>query len=373
MLQRLSHKLRRIHQWLLPPELEVGATPYLWLIYFGFFYIYWIAQPPDLTELLLCLTTTAVFLAIYFSGFRRKGRSALVHCLAMTGLGLVWAPFNPGANVFFIYAASFAFLVGTPRQATALIASIMAMVVVMALKFELPFFFWGPAILIGFAVGISNISSSERERHNAALRLSQAEVRQLARVAERERIARDLHDVLGHSLTMIVVKAELAGRLFAVDPDRAREEIEAIETGARQSLSEVREAIGGYRERSLEGELEQARLALTSAGIDAAIRLDISPDLDSQTEAVLGLVIREAVTNTIRHARARHCRICLSMESPEGQVILEITDDGNGRLQPDGSGIDGMRARIEALGGHLAVKAPGGIHLRACFPVQTAA
>ena len=150
---------------------------------------------------------------------------------------------------------------------------------------------------------------------------------------------------------MIVLKSELAGKLFERDPERARAEIAAVEKSARSALSEVREAIAGYRERSLAAELEQARLALSSADVLLDLRLDEPLTTDAQTEAVLALVIREAVTNIIRHARAHRCWIHLSRATPEAELVLEIGDDGGGRIRPEGGGVDGMRARIEALGG----------------------
>ncbi|TVQ29579.1 MAG: sensor histidine kinase [Wenzhouxiangella sp.] len=360
--------IRKVHEWLVPPEAGVGWTAYLWLIYFGFFFLQWKFQPPDPVELGLGLASTAVFLALYFSGYRRSGPIALLHCLALISLGIAWAPFNVGASAFFVFASAFAFLIGPPRQALMLLLAIVVVIAVLALTVQTEFFFWLPGILASVIVGAANIFFGEKERHNAELKLSQAEVRQLARVAERERIARDLHDLLGHSLSVIVLKSELARRLVEKDPQRAGAEMKAVEESARQALSEVREAIGGYRERSLAGELEQARLALASADIELTLNQDDSFDLDSRTEAVLALVIREAITNILRHARARRCRIDLQTDH-DGQLTLTISDDGSGRIRPDGVGIDGMRARIEALGGHFRLE-PQTHRLQASLPLE---
>ena len=361
--------LIRLHHWLVPPQAGVGWTAYLWLIYFSFFFLQWRFQPPGHLELVAGLVTTLVFLVIYFSAYRRAGLAALGHCLALIALGVIWAPFNIGASTFFVFAAAFAFLIGTPRQATMLLVLIIVVIAILALLVQPAFFFWVPGMLASMIVGAANIFFAERERHNAALRLSQDEVRQLARVAERERIARDLHDLLGHRLSVIVLKSELARRLFDLDPERARSEIEAVEHSARTALAEVREAIGGYRERTLAGELEQARLALTSADIELHVDLAEPLQLDSHSEAVLALVLREAVTNIIRHARARHCSIRIQPDQPGGELVTEISDDGSGSIRPDGGGIDGMRARIEALGGRFRIQ-PDTRLIQAWLPME---
>ncbi len=347
----LSSRIRALHHWLLPPEAEVGWAPYLWLVYFGFFWLRFIFAPAEATELALASISTLLFLGLYFSGFRRNGRAALLHILALAALGVVWAAFNIGASAFFVFAGAFAMLVGPQRQAWTVLLGLLVMIALTALLFQPHFGFWLPGLLATLIVGAANIHFAEQGRRNAALRLSQSEVRQLARVAERERIARDLHDVLGHRLSLIVLKSELAGKLFERDPARARAEIAEVEKSARSALNEVREAIAGYRERSLSAELEQARLALTSADVDLELRMDEALALDAQTEAVLTLVIREAVTNIIRHARAHRCWIHMRRSQPDGELKLEIGDDGGGRIRPEGGGIDGMRARIEALGG----------------------
>ena len=347
----LPARIRALHHWLLPPEVGLGWAPYLWLVYFGFFWLQYFFQPPAAPTLALAIASNALFLVIYFSAFRRSGRAALLHVLALAALGIAWAPFNIGANAFFVFAGAFCMLVGPPRRAWAVLLGLLVTVGLLAVLVQPQPWFWLPALLGTFVVGAANIHFAVQERRNAALRLSQSEVRQLARVAERERIAHDLHDVLGHRLSVIVLKSELAGKLFERDPTRARAEITQVEHSARAALAEVREAIGGYRERSLAAELEQARLALASADVQLDLRLDEPVSLDAQTEAVLTLVIREAVTNILRHARAHRCRIHLIRSSPTSELVLEIEDDGGGRIRPEGGGVDGMRARIEALGG----------------------
>jgi two-component system sensor histidine kinase DesK len=180
--------------------------------------------------------------------------------------------------------------------------------------------------------------------------------------AERLRFARDLHDLLGHSLSLITLKSELAGRLLPADPNRAATEIADVERVARQSLREVREAVAGYRQPGLNAELDAARELLAAAGIDASIDATVD-SLPPAIDGVLAWTVREGVTNVIRHSRARHCEIRVTRD--DGTIRAEVTDDGAGgpaALKPDtsGSGLSGLAERITEQGGHLATAARDG-------------
>ena len=169
-----------------------------------------------------------------------------------------------------------------------------------------------------------------------------------ALVAERERVARDVHDVLGHSLTALSVKAELAARLVDIDPARAKEELESIQATARQALAEVRATVGGLRAGNLEAELAAAPHVLADAGISASVVGDVA-DTDPRHRALMAWVLRESVTNVVRHAQARSVVIELG---PGG---ITVTDDGAGFSGAEGNGLRGMRERVGGAGGTLAV------------------
>lgn len=175
-----------------------------------------------------------------------------------------------------------------------------------------------------------------------------------ALVAERERVARDVHDVLGHSLTALSVKAELAARLIDIDPARAKQELESIQTTARQALAEVRATVGGLRAGNLEAELAAAPRVLADAGITTTVDGSVA-DTDPRHRALLAWVLREAVTNVVRHSRARSVVIELG---PSG---IAVTDDGAGYDGAEGNGLRGMRERVTGVGGTLDVgpSAPG--------------
>jgi two-component system, NarL family, sensor histidine kinase DesK len=210
----------------------------------------------------------------------------------------------------------------------------------------------------------------------AELRQAREEVAKLAANEERLRLARDMHDLTGQSLSMVTLKSELAARLLGRLPasperDRARDEIEQVAAVSRQTLRDIREAISGYRRPTLAVEIITARTALASAGIaahdDAGLTL-LSGTFDPDAEAALAWCLREAVTNVVRHSAARECRIGLTRRS--GTLSLEVRDDGNGfpvrPAQPagpvPGSGLRGMSERLSAVGGRLELRpdaAPG--------------
>ncbi|MCF6376025.1 sensor histidine kinase [Nocardioides KLBMP 9356] len=185
---------------------------------------------------------------------------------------------------------------------------------------------------------------------------------EFALVSERERVARDVHDVLGHSLTALSVKAELAARLVDLDPERAKEELESIQATARQALAEVRATVGGLRAGNLEAELAAAPRVLADAGITATVVGDVA-DTDPRHRALMAWVLRESVTNVVRHARARSVVIELG---PDG---IAVTDDGAGCDGPEGNGLRGMRERVSGAGGTLEVS-PGtpGTRVRVALP-----
>jgi len=228
---------------------------------------------------------------------------------------------------------------------------------------------WIPGIVVGLMIGAANIFFAEQHRNQRQLRLAHDEVERLAKLAERERIARDLHDLLGHTLSVIALKAELAGRLLERDPAAAAAEIAEVQRVSREALAEVRRAVEGYRERGLAAELMGARRALAAAGV--AVEEEVEAErLPAAVEGVLALALREAVTNVIRHAHATRCRVTLARRGPE--VVLEVADDGRGGLAAEGVGLSGMRERTEALGGRLQRSGEGGTTIRLTLPLAAA-
>ncbi|MFC6083322.1 sensor histidine kinase [Sphaerisporangium aureirubrum] len=200
------------------------------------------------------------------------------------------------------------------------------------------------------------------------LHRAQSEVARLAANEERLRIARDLHDLLGHSLSLIVLKSELAARLAEQGSPKAAGEIRDVESVARMSLQEVREAVTGYRRRGLSEELDSARAALDAAGVTVAVRTAGTP-LPGALDDLFGWAVREGVTNVVRHSRAGRCEIAVACQ--DGEAILVIADDGrHAGPYEAGSGLTGLAERVEVAGGAFAAgpSPGGGFRLRVTVP-----
>jgi two-component system sensor histidine kinase DesK len=207
-------------------------------------------------------------------------------------------------------------------------------------------------------IGLLLVLMRDLRMRNMELNEARAELALGAVAAERERFARDLHDLLGHGLSVIAIKAELAGRLVLLDPARAAEELADVEKVARESLREVRQAVSGYRQPTLDKELDGARVALTAAGI--AAEFERAPvTLDPEVEAVLAWTVREGATNVIRHSGARRCQVTVRAGLTDAAV--EVVDDGEGPACARGGeanghighGIMGLRERAERLRGRI--------------------
>jgi two-component system, NarL family, sensor histidine kinase DesK len=234
--------------------------------------------------------------------------------------------------------------------------------------------------------GLFAYSAERRNVLMVKLNEARAELARTAVAEERLRISRDLHDLLGHSLSLIALKSELAGRMIEADPQRAAREIAELEAVARRSLAEVRQAVTGYRQPSLAAELAAARRMLASAGIDCRVDAPVSYDLPLEVDALLAWAVREASTNIVRHSGARHAGITVTVTGTSAGA--EVTDDGagppagrgtptaDGDSEPGaaGSGLAGLAERAGRLGGTLLAGGGrnGGFRVRVTVPLTTA-
>ncbi|MEV4759640.1 histidine kinase [Micromonospora sp. NPDC049559] len=305
-------------------------------------------------------------------------RPAWVWLGAMLALGLLSIP-GAGADWLstLVYIAASAVLLLPPRQ------SLVVVLVLVATPLVSPLFVpaWQRDADVAFAVVLAAFTSfgvlrlAERNRELLA---AQQEIHRLAVAGERARAARDLHDILGHSLTVVAIKAELAGRLLEVDPGRAAGEIAEVEQLARQALADVRLTVGVYREVTLAGELASARSALQAAGMVADLPSSVG-ELPRDRSELFGWAVREGVTNVVRHSGARRCTVRVSADQ------VEILDDGKGPTGgTDESGTDagrtggghgllGLRERAEQLGGRVTVgraESGRGFRLRVSLPAE---
>lgn len=353
---------------LLPNDRDLGWTPWAWTAYLVPFLLtpLYTSRFNNPGGWFLFSAATLFFLAVYFRSHWVRGRELLLLGGVTVALAFALWPISFGAGAFFIFAAGMLGRIEPPRRAFQVVGAIAAIVVLEAWIIERswyntlwPFFF---TILIGAI----NIHFAQVNRSNARLRLAHSEIEHLAKVAERERIARDLHDVLGHTLSLVVLKSELAAKLSERDPERAREEIRDVERIAREALAEVRAAVTGYRASGFLSEVAHARTTLATAGMTVESSVPANMNLPPSHEAVLCLALREAVTNIVRHSGARHCRISLSVD--DRSCALSVADDGRGGDHPFGSGLLGMTERAEYLGGELSRDGRSGTTLSLRLP-----
>jgi two-component system sensor histidine kinase DesK len=346
-----------------------GWSPLLWVLYIGFFLVDPIVSHASFKIWFLDGLGIVAFLILYLGLFFLENPRALVHIGGLVVLGVLFAPINQGACTFLIYAAAMLpFCVQTQTAAIVGLCAIGAIGAVEGWLLHVAGWTLFYSALFPVIIGAGNTFFAERNRMNRRLRKANEEIEHLAKVAERERIARDLHDVLGHTLSVITLKSELAGKLMDRDPQRAGQEILEVSEISRQALSEVRDAIRGYRAKGLAAELAQAKSTLETAGLSVQCDAATTVKLPAIQESVLSLAVREGVTNVVRHAQARSCR--LRIEQGNGSCRLEIQDDGRGSSNGEGNGLRGMRERVEMLGGTLERSTTSGTTLTIMLPLK---
>ncbi|QWT18328.1 sensor histidine kinase [Bacillus sp. NP157] len=299
------------------------------------------------------------FLALYALAYTRPVRHSMWYGGAMALLGYAVMGMNAsGGACYVIFACSFMGFHGPVR--VCMLRTLVVLSVFITLALTVMHWPWTVALVMTFvalSVSTANLLYRMNGQKDWELKLSHDEVRRLAATAERERIGRDLHDLLGHTLSLITLKLELSRRLLDRDTDSARREIEEAERVARHALAEVRSAVTGIRTTGISAELASARLLLGASAIHFDYVSDV-PVLPPRLESELALVLREAVTNIHRHAQA-------SLAEAKVQVVghdlnLCIADNGRGTAGPEGNGLCGMRERVRALGGTLSVESERG-------------
>ena len=333
------------------PRYRVGSLWYL--VFLGYVFLQPLSDPATgPLRWVVAVGSVALFLAFTVRNTRRPPLPGHWAPALIAALGVLVVLVNSGGTVYFVYAAAYAGSLLTRSAATRWLALLSGLVGAAAFVSTAP----PPYLLLSIApplvsvwlVGLAAMEEAEREREAAAVRVANVRIEHLATLSERERISRDLHDVLGQTLTGIVMRAQLARRLGGAE---GAAEMAVVEAMARDALAEVRATVSGWRQLGLDDELVVARDALTAAGVVLTVTRDPDLVLTPTAENALALALCEAVTNVVRHARAAHCAVAL--RSVDAQVVLEVVDDGVGGGTREGNGLTGMRERIAALGGSV--------------------
>lgn len=299
------------------------------------------------------IASFGTFLWLYFRAYYRDRSQLLWHALGIAALGFMVTPVNPGANGYIIYACAFLAFCGCTRFALQCMFALLLIYSAEWLLLGFPLIFLANTAVLGIVVCVMNIMFARKHQRDAELKLSHDEVRRLAALAERERIGRDLHDLLGHTLSLITLKSELANRLWERDLTAARREVIDVERVARDALAQVRRAVTGIRAAGLVPEVAAAKLMLESSNVHFDYQL-ADCVLPAEIETVLAMAAREAVTNIQRHSRATQARLLLAINA--GTVELSISDNGRGGAIVPGNGLAGMRERLGLIGASLSIE-----------------
>lgn len=370
-------KLPRAPRWLTPEpgsiaadDLRMGRPPWVNAVHMA--WSVWVFITPAMSGgaygytarwALITLVSYPLFVWLYARSVVTAPRKAQLHALAMVAMCFALLPWYPSGLSYFVFGC----VMLQPRRsdstlryaAILLALNLLLLALARAIGYPWQALVWLPVVttIIGLLVHFDRVSRARE----AALQLSHDEVRRLAALAERERIGRDLHDLLGHTLSMVALKSDLAARLVERDPAAARGELDEVGRVARDALAQVRRAVSGIRAAGIAAELASAKLLLESDGVafDYRFEGDFAHDaLPAGVETALAMTVREAATNIQRHARAQRADASFGVEG--GEVVLRIVDDGRGGAIVPGNGLCGMRERIEGLRGRLRIEAAGG-------------
>jgi two-component system sensor histidine kinase DesK len=317
----------------------------------------WIFKEPGTYVFVLTYASVALFLVLYHRAWLGPRAQLPLWTFAIAVLGLAIIFVNSSWS-YVIYAGSLIPFCTRRWRVLAWLALLLVAFYVVALASG----FFSPLIAVSciattLVIALLNGVYRVNVERDAELRLTQDEVRRLAITAERERIGRDLHDLLGHTLSLIAIKSELAKRLVTRDADAAARELGEIERVARQALAEVREAVTGIRATAIAGEIASARIMLEAASVVVTFE-GAHTALAPATEAAFALGLREAATNIQRHAAATH--VDVRFRRRDGYDELSVRDDGRGGVVARGNGLVGMQERVAALGGQVVLTSERG-------------
>jgi len=307
-------------------QTPIGERPEFYLAYLAFYFFPWLFKAPTMHDVIAACVAIAVFIPIYFHGFKQTGIKSLPHVAAMSLVGFAVSPFFGSHGVFHIYAMVQAGYLRPERTAwiTVIVLSIIYSIFALLTQQDWWDFFF--PLFMGLMVTIATISAAGRIEQTQQLQRTRELDQHLAAVGERERIAQDLHDLLGQTLTMVALKSDVATKLFDSKPKQAKQELNEIRDAARGALKDVREAV----------------------------------------DQVLGLAVREAMTNIARHSQAKRARF--EVINDETFLTVVIEDDGDNDTLTEGSGLKGLRKRVDEIGGIIKIEQTPGLKMSIQVP-----
>lgn len=341
--------------------------PWIWLIFSLYYFvpIYYIDY--SFKQTLFLLAAYVAFVVLYLKATVIKPQWVWKPILAIVVLALFVTPISPGSSTFFSYVG---FLIGFSYSTRVYLTLLLSLTItILVLHFQQQYavpFFALPAL--SGMVTISLWGYIERIRGAAQLNWMQSrqEIEQLAVIAERERIARDLHDILGHTLSSIALKAELAEKLLKHDKVQdVSQHLSDLHKIARESLSLVRQTVSGYKHRGLSGEVIQLCDKLRQNGFAVELTGDI-PTLTARAETALILALTELTTNILRHSNGNHCQI--SFQQDANNLVISMQDNGCIKSIVPGNGLKGIQERLHSLAGDISAQISNGARFDITLP-----
>jgi len=327
----------------------------VWLVFLAFPVAAAVDSGESQARIIGALVLFGLFAAVYIHGFIALARAGFAQAAVRTGtahlvgllaivLGIYVLVGTPaaGGGPYLVSLAMFALPMWAAVCVTAFVVMGTLLITIQAEALGDTWYLTGIVLLVAVTTGVVRFIERRSVIHDEL-------AAELTVATERDRLARDVHDVIGHTLTAMSLKSDLAERLVDTDPERARREIAEVGVLSRQALAEVRAAVGGLRSARLSDEIASAERVLASAGIESQMPDDLAV-VDPRHRAVLAWVLREAVTNVVRHSNASVCRVIL------GASTLTVEDDGRGPSGlREGNGLRGVRERVDVAGGVVQI------------------
>lgn len=324
----------------------------------------------NIIEVLLIFVIYGLFIFLYAKSVHACGEKAALPVFLIVSLSIVGTAITPGTQSLFGFASFFCgFNFPVKKGIQGLIGIILA-IFLSAFTFGfVDVYFIAPAFVV--SIGLFFFGHAERRDriHNQAQEKSQEQIEQLAAIAERERIARDLHDLLGHSLTSIALKADLADKFFQAEQlELAGAEISQVAQLSRNTLSEIRAAVSGLKQKELVSQVNKLTAELQAQDFDVVTDIQVS-ELSANLESHLILILTEACTNIQKHSNAKQVKISI-LESNDN-ITVTISDDGSVKKYQSGNGLTGIDERCQQLGGQLDISLEDGFTLAVKIEKET--
>lgn len=329
-----------------------SSKSWIWLVFSLYYFVPVYYMPFDTLARVLLLGVYCIFVSLYLWAITLRPTQVWMPVIAITLLAISITPYTPGSSTFFSYIG---FLVGFSYRTKiwlAITGALIAVIAVIHFTYNYPFpFFAFPALSGLVTIGIIGYVEKLRMEARVSQQKSHQEIEQLAVIAERERIARDLHDILGHTLSSIALKAELAEKLLIQEKhEHVKQHLSELHQIARNSLSLVRQTVSGYKHRGLSGEVMELCEKLRQNGFIVDLNGDI-PQLSPRAETAIILALTELTTNVLRHSNGDHCQIEFQQDCDK--ILVRMHDNGEVKTLIPGNGLQGIQERLNALAGDL--------------------